>query len=261
MNIFKNTLIVLFCSILFSCSDNYSGNNDWKKENLKGRVKSTKITAFIATEKFGNVQLGDRVIKNIPYPDLLTEYSNDGKKEIEVLYDEILGGEKTVYKYQYNNNDNGYTVFLYNNFGDIFCRHVYKLNKEFYPKEVTRYDSSGVIIDKDFYKYYQNKKLTEALTYDSNGKLQILISYRYDSFGKLIHLSEFDSDSTSLGFYKYYYNENGDIIEQLNYNNEGLLDSKFRYQYKYDNNSNWIEKIHYDGDQIRIEEREIEYYL
>jgi len=106
MSICKHLKVFVLPVALCCRGDKYVTNNDWKEDNLKGRVKSIKITAYLAFEKFGNIQKGDREIKNVFGPDYSIEYDSDGKKMLEVRYDS--DGARTTCKYEYTDNDGPY---------------------------------------------------------------------------------------------------------------------------------------------------------
>jgi hypothetical protein len=97
----KLLYIYLAFVLLFSC-DNKKNNLYYL--NIKGEVKSVHITSFVAIEKFGEIETGDKGWENEWENDTKVYYNDKGNFVEWNTYNE---DEELTFKYKYKYDDNG----------------------------------------------------------------------------------------------------------------------------------------------------------
>ncbi len=127
----KIILLIILSSLCFNSFA--QKKNDLTKENLKGKVKSLKITKYKAIDKFGEI------IK--------------GKKEdaYHILYNE-KGNKTEVSHYKPNGNLDYKGIYKYNERGNLIEDSFYKSDGRLDCKSVYKYDERGSQIEVSHYK-------------------------------------------------------------------------------------------------------------
>ena len=268
----RRTIYLLSCtalllSLLTSCNkvNNTSSveGKGWKKENLKGQVKSYTEHIYSATEKFGetekeNLKSGRQVLFNEvgdQIEGIWYWYRSDGSidEKIKMDYDDhgnlttewrygSDGKLKTKVIYNYDDTGSLAEIFWYKPEGELEEKRKYRHEENERIKEEYRYNSEGELMSKGIELYDENGNPTETSSYNSEGKLEYKWTRRYDKKGRL--------------------------IEEYWYNSEGKLESKSKCEYQYDERGNWIQCLSFTTyhssidsfDTILIAEREYEYY-
>jgi len=197
---------------------------DWDRDNLKQKVKSTKVTMFLTAKDNKNNIIKGEIISN--FENRKTTYNSSGEGEEVIYYDandnvtevirlpknDILRERIKIYK-----NPNGFED-KYDDKGNII--------------ETTYSDDNGNVLTKSYYKYNDKGYRIEHI-YNS-----INVEPRYRRF-----VFEYDKKG------------NNDMVK------EKSDKTVMKYRYKYDDNKNWIEKITISENKpLMISERTIEYY-
>ena len=253
----KLFLILLFPILIFGCSK-LKAENDLDNENLKGKVKSIKYTAYKASEKFGEIEKGEIIsfFKNEE-----TFYNKAGFITEKVKFNEdftVRATKKISYNEKYKPTEENY----YDNNNQLLGKTKYQYVDTLINQENT-YNSNGKLIRKIKYQYDKNNNAIKEETTDSTGNQSKLFLYEYDqnknlletksySEGKLLSSVKFiyDKKGRKIEFYRknhfynneeeketYKYDEKGNLLQQDNYTNNSLLSSIF---YSYDENNNLI---------------------
>ncbi|MBP5328229.1 MAG: hypothetical protein J6Y98_10030 [Bacteroidales bacterium] len=255
------------------------------ENNLKGKVKTVKLSIYKATKKFGELKPGSLSEDALFHP-LSTGYSfsfygsgyyagaickqtynNDGMISSERWYNE----KKKIYKE---------TEYTYKNGFLLETNSTYKssLKYSYLPDNIYNekysYDKSGRVVADTVYKdtsvfmttLYEYSENTITYCYDNkknvvkfeNGRPSMLISY--DSVGNETGTTRYNNHGFETSYdgkvsIEYDYNEYFDPISKT----EDI--DKYTFSYEYDKKKNWTKRITYkDGEPIYIEEREITYF-
>ena len=177
--------LVAICSS--SCSSSQSGapakpelpvRHGWNYSPLYGDVESVTITSYQLEDKFGEVVRGD------------------------------IG------------NCNKY--YFFNEAGDVI--------------EEALYNSYGSLREKEIYKYDASRNMIESVWYNSDGSLRYKTIYKYDSAGNMIEAASYGSDGSLCEKIIYKYDSSGNIIEETIYSGEALIpQSQTVYEITYRN--------------------------
>lgn len=202
----KLFLILLFPIIIFGCSK-LKAENDLEKENLKGKIKSIKYTAYVAIEKFGEIEKGE----------VLSFFKN----------------EETFY------NKDGFITEKIKFNGDFTVRETKKIsyNEEYKPTEENYFDKNNQLLRKIKY-HYVDTLISQENTYNSDGKLIRNIKYQYDKNNNKIKEETTDSTGNQSKLFLYEYDQNKNLLETKSYSNGKLLSSA---QFIYDKKGRKIE--------------------
>ncbi len=278
-------IIICFAIILFACAgqNKHSNNNDLKKSNLNGEVKSIKEISYTITEKYGDVQKEFMISNNVK------TYNNRGNI-IESCDYEMDGKPTFKYTYKYNENDKmvEYIFFLMD--GTLGFKCNCKYDSEGNMIEFDVFNTDGSLRTKTSQKFDEQGNCIQELEFKTNDSLTTKKDYKYDEQSNLIVMIETRISDGMVDNTKYKYDKNSYCIEENKYNSDGKLVSKrtciydikgniternddyavnpsfFRsksnYTYSnYDDKGNWLKKIDiYNGKSKYITEREIEYF-
>lgn len=267
----KIILLVITAISLIGCNLNKE-NNDWRRDNLKNRVKSINLRFYEAIEKFGQIEKGKRLEQD--ELNKFTRYNKEGNKEEEIFYnrDESLKG--TV-KYKHDNkgntseavyytNDVAFIINLRNKYGHeksedslYVLKTKYKYDEKGNKVEENNYQTDGEIYSKVTFLYDNKNNLIEANKYISDGSLGLKWKYTYNK-GLKTEVKVYGSNGDFRGQITFLYDEKGYVLEE---NRKGK-NYEMRIVYKdYDLHFNWTRQIWYEkGKPESILEREIEYY-
>ena len=286
----KNILYTFLAfGLFFSCNnkqndfiDNIENDIVYHIENyLRGNVKSIYTTSFVAIEKFGEIEKGD---KEWQY-----SYEYDNKsiyyewEKIEHNYYDKDGELFRKYKYKVDEgggfdvpfdlnvlNKKGETLGtradehnIYDKDGEILGNYAdYKLDYSGNKIEKNYYDKDGELFRKYKYKYVDGNHIDNGLgtfnVYDKDGGLFQKYIYKF-FLGNLIEKNCYDKDGELFRKYKYKVDYNSRLIEKNVYDKDG--DLEYKSNYKFDDKENWIQQIKFIDDKPAfIIEREIKYY-
>lgn len=281
-------VVILLGAILFicnGCTDN-SKENDLKKENLKGKVKSIHTVWYRGVEKFGEISKDKhissfkKIFNDAGYivEDKSFGYAEDPTRKNIYIYDDknrlieqkrenfdqqfkSWWGESFRHVYKYDEKGNRIEEALY----DIYNQKgIYSVEKYAYDNkgnmiEMNEYNSDGNLEKKIKYSYDNKGNKIEENEYNQDGKPESRWRYKYDSFGNQIEASSFDFEKDKFNFtITRRFDKQGNEVES---SDDGYNSNKDNYEYEYDNNKNWIKSVYYrDGKLHSITERTIEYY-
>lgn len=281
-------LFITGCSGAKSDQNQEQERHNWQTENLKGAVKSYTQSVYLATEKFGEMEKGDRVFYAFSIEDdfeNITATYNEKGNLIEVSeYDPISGSLRWKTKYVYDDTGkqiekNWYdsdgdleskTKFLYDEKGNLIETDFYESDGSFDGKIMYTYDEKGNEIERKDYMsggslyskvksiYDDNGNKIKSSQYQSDGSLDVHEKYVYDKNGNRIEVSW--SGQNLNGKMKIAYDDKGNPIEWSNHDSEGNSEEG-KYTYQYDKKGNWTKMVIYkNGVYENIIEREYTYY-
>jgi len=213
-----STIIFLFLgSIFFNCSSS-DYDNDWKRDNLKGKVRSVKELEYEAIEKFGEIEKGSF------------------NSASETFYNKL--GCEIEWKYFTSENELSYKII--NKYIDnqrILESNWFRGDGSLMEREVYHYDEEGLLIGKEYY--------------DSDGALdyKYTIEIEYWSNGKKRKESWLGSNQAFIKVLQFDENENE--VENLWFDSQVL--QKERNQYTYDDNNHLIIHEKYNSDDLLTE--------
>ena len=256
---FKYFILLVILPLLISCE---KPNNDLKKHNLKGRVKSINSIQSTTTYKFGELTPDKMKHKNS------YTYNRQGFL-IESEWSYFVRSREMFYNkqsYEYDTEGLLTTIYKYDKEGKEKERAKFKYNDQKLNTEKNEYWGDGSLLRRTLFEYDEkgNKSMLEE--FDNNNIRNLSQKFFYDDNNKLIRTSELGRTqsrvingithiTTDSDTIVYRYNENGD--------EEFMQSKKYRhlYSYEYDEKSNWIKKIITREDSTKlIVERVIEYF-
>lgn len=273
------TFLIILTAIGTSCSEMDNNNNDWKKLNLKNKVKSISEQNYEAIEENGNIFKGNKSSNS--ELDIEVQFNKNGFLTQKTMFD-INGKMLNHYKYEYNDKNLLEKTTKYTPTENIDKVYVHLYNKENMLETEITYTALGNTEYTDKY-IYQNNLLLSQETYTANGNLYckweyqynkngkktkadwhinntlIQTSYRYNDKDELIEQEELNQDQIKTRW-KYEYDNYGNISKEIcifSDNSEGIK----KYEYVYDEHKNWTKKITFDNEfPSFITERTINYY-
>lgn len=276
----KLYLLFIVMSVLASCGNGGGSltSKDLEANQLKGNVKSVKVSTYEAVENFGKIKKGKLILASYETIDI-TEFDELGN--ISVITNYNKNGEfegKSIFSYKDGHKDN---ISSYGSDGDLILKSVFNWNNDQLISNII-YDSRGKESSKTLFEYDGNKLKTtslymydnlrfksevveyegdlpkETVSYDKNGKETNRTTVEYKNGKPSIH-------STYNGSYAL--DENGlttksvdcyNVLDKYSEDVKGI----FIYEYEYDDKDNWIRCIVYKGEikqPYHIVEREIMY--
>jgi hypothetical protein len=238
MKIKSYSIIILFIS-LFSCNNFGQQKNDLQKQKLNGKVKSISENSFAATEKFGEIVKGEKLVgspNNIDGYFNNNSHTNFNQKGFIVV----------------DKNDFVNMTYLYNTKNQIIEENRYsKDGSELYSKKTSTYDKDKLKEEKT-YDYKPTKSLREkiinnydglgnmikSIYYNGDGKFSSKVIYKYDKYGNQIEMKILDSINETSFLSRYKYDSKKNQIEEKNINEDGSFKL---IKKKYDNYQNIVE--------------------
>lgn len=255
---------------------------------MKGDVKQISQFTYLAIEKFGEIQKGNRQM-NIYGPDeqnMVLTFNNRGYliERKNFSKEGIYSGKLT---FGYDNHFRRVEVFGYNiqEKRDYEAMSIFDEGKKIktttikytstIPDDaisVKYFDNENRIIREDWLstngslssrsntKYDVKGNGYEHNVYGSNGELFSKTENKFDEVGNVIETYN-KLGLSSIPSHQYYkYDDSRNLIEEVS-SPTGIV-NRTTYKYKYDKHRNWIERIRYLNERIPIDltERIIEYY-
>ncbi len=269
----KNIIpLILVCLVITSPVFAQKKKTDCEERDLKGKVKSIKLSGSIryknsgtwtkwtnstpetslfndsgkvTEEYFYNVNKSLSYKRNYTYEPQVKEVNSfdaDGKRTAKTVYKlDTLGN--VIEEIQYNAD------------GSPSINYTFKYNEKGNPIERTAQKADGSMPESQRWKYDSDDNMIE-----STG-LWSAYTYTYDEQGNRIGENFF----MPLGNLKltktFSYDDKGNKIEENKYNAGEELKEHNIWKYEYDKAGNWIKKIQSsEGEDFSIEERVIEYF-
>jgi hypothetical protein len=159
------TLIVILTSI--GCS-NQIEENDWTRDNLKGKIQAYTQFSYEAEVRFGEIKKGKRG-RGFHDSDFQKKYDEKGN-QIEETY--------------------------YGSSGSLNWRLTYKYDEKGNQIEKNSYESDGSLDWRVTFKYDEKGNQIEKNSYESDGSLDTQWTYKYefDEQGNWIKRVEFENE-------------------------------------------------------------------
>lgn len=281
--------IILFCNTTLS-QELHERNTNWKKENLKGVVKSftevskplKKIVDEVSDsgkEKFvfnrdGNLK--ERSFYHYGANDLYRQWTYKYDKQgnqiefRECSFNDLLPKKCILSRYTYESTSKNLKVIrLYES-----REFLQEESKYVSKKWIYNYKENCNLIKAESYRGEDDRNQVNTYTYDGKGNItenylvynekeHSRISYKYDENGNMLewkYWAGYDEDLNKIITYSYDEKEN--IIEK-NYHSYtyNTIFKKYNYKYEYDKKGNWIKCIEYKNEiPIIMLERTYEYF-
>jgi len=240
-------LSIVFSLFLTSCSEEKKNINDWKRMNLKGKIKQIDVLKYPTYQDLRENQNGQKGFIRFNKKGLIVKSATFVKENLIHWM-----------KYQYK----GDSVWIdeskeiANRTDNMQAHWLYKINEQGVQVAITAYFIDSTVnyhidaeIDADGKTTeiaYSQQRYPERMpchiskVYDDKGNLKEELTYHYNEITKTCEKTPIRSIFTV--------NEHGDIIREIIHMKDGRKRTPHSYQLNYDENGNWIEKIHYTGD-------------
>ena len=189
--------------------------NDWKKDQLKGKVKSFKESYFEAIDYFGEIKKGKRINQ--------FSFSNNNFQRVYNINGYLI---ETNY---YNIND-----------GSLSYKSIYKYDNFNNLTESSGYSADGVLVHKNIYRYSKKgvQSIERSINYEKDGKQYRDVVSKYDQNYNQIEYKSFTSEGRLFVHHQYTYDQYDNKIEKKSFSGEKLTS---HHSFKYDSKGNEIE--------------------
>ena len=133
----KNSAIIFVALIAFNCSTE-KFENDWTKDNLRGKVKSFTEVSYKVVSRFGNIEKGERE-RQFFYFDIQKIYNENGNVIEENKY---KSDGRLAFKYTYHYDEKGNRVEKnrYGSDGKLYWRETFEYEYDSRGNWVKRID-------------------------------------------------------------------------------------------------------------------------
>ncbi len=281
----QNLIVALTAVLVLSNCSSKQKENDWTRENLKGKVSAYAEMSFEAVEKFGEIEEGKRKRFGLQEYDYIKTFDENGNLlEWDNYTMEDILFEKEKYSYDKNcnlieksqyNADGALTSkykFGYDKKGNCIEENFYMFDGELFSRDENNYDESGNKTESSHYigkslfskhvnTYDTNGYIIGSKSYDDQGSLKGTERYVFDSNGNRKEFSRYNADGSLKYRSTYTYDENGNITASEFFKSDGSLGYINSYTYEYDEHGNWLKKIAFKDKVAQyILEREYEYF-
>lgn len=253
---------------------------DWKRLDLKGKVKSLKTQetyrykpSGVWTEwakTYGRTYL----FNNTGYNTEFKEFIADGSMSYKIMYTYNLKEKKTELSYfDKDSKPTTKTVYILNDKGQKTEELLYTKEGKLNWRYTYAYDDKGNNINRTGYKTDGTLSSTYTWIYDSKGNPTDLKvetpgyatsskKYAYDDKGNMKEEIWYNGQGGIDFRFIRAYDANGNKTEELKYKGQDKLLDKVTWRYEYDKPGNWTKRTQAtsDGIDFHIEERTIIYY-
>ncbi len=266
-------MVLLAC---YSCECRDVKDNDLKKDNLRGHVKSV-TREFYYYNKNNSDALDTNIAKGNYDSKTVTDYNAEGYISNKTHY--IYGGmeaSKEVFSFDGSGLPVKRELFIG---GKLQTYTDYSYEADYRLAFTKEYDADDNFVKSTHYSY-DSAGLLESMSIDGvNGVSMQTTKYAYDAEGNVIstvvsnHVGvegsreAFIRNSTGQLLEKVYYNIGGIELMSEKYNNKGFpsqwdsADQSQVYTYKYDSKGNWIQKLCVEGGkEIYVVKSQYQYY-
>jgi hypothetical protein len=231
-----STILVLLVAVSV-----YSQQSDWKKLDLKDKVKSVEIISYVAGEKFGKIsKMG--ILEGEQYQfnenGLVTQKKRYGKQGLPIdqvtykydtlsnLIEQNIFDKKGILQRkilrEYNQFNKNTFESVYGPDGTLINRSILQYKDGIIPQKILTFDKKGRQINLKEYIY--NKKTEAKSITTTNPKSKIIErAEKYDNRKNLTNLYEFDVEGNLKSYIRYKYDENNNLIESSYYLDDVLL--------------------------------------
>ncbi|WP_299837249.1 hypothetical protein [uncultured Tenacibaculum sp.] len=255
ISLLKIFVMLFLVLITYTSCNNNTSKNDWRTENLKGKVKSYTELSYEILEEKKQENHYKKEVKN---------FDQDGKIINELLYNFDGVGNQFIPKYNEKNEKTAMYCYVENS-DKLIYRWIYSYNEKGLKIKDEIYDASDKLTLERFFKYDEkgNKiERTQKYVYNPDTALNKR-TFEYDESGRNIRINTYDPFGKNIkSHYDFVYDDGGNKIEENILNPNGKLTSKWIYKYEFDEKGNWIKKTEFDQGIFpkNIIERTYEYY-
>ena len=131
--------IIILLAIVAQGYSNDKVENDWTKDELKGRVRSFSQFIYVVVDRFGNIEKGNC----LDY--IQIKYDEKGNRIEENEYNSD-GSLKSKATYKYDEKGNKIEENRYNSDGSLDKKYTYKYDEKGNRIEKNEYNSDGSIV-------------------------------------------------------------------------------------------------------------------
>jgi hypothetical protein len=259
-------LILLACCLFPACRHkNYLTviENDWKKNNLKGRVKKIINVRYFESgpeqeiEEFNEQGFLVRSIYSVASKNKVdpTFYEYDTTGNTKIVTWTKVDGVRTKSYYDYDENGNLVTeecdavrkTYSFDDSNRLVEDKVY-INGSLYDKTISKYKQDGSMVSvttdgrtgRKTVETSKNDSVEFRTHFDDKGGVEYTDLFKYDKAGNLLYGK---SEGKDRMFYtSYYYNDHNDVIMEVKFDSKKNSSDTTVYTYTYDKTGNWIEK-------------------
>lgn len=286
MSILKNLIgltLVLSTGLFVSAqSPDELKANSTSEMNLKGSVKSIKISAYEAADKFGEIMKTDlEYVVSYAFDEKGNEveeirYSSDGEiksKEISTYDAQSKLKDAVIYnddgdlenKWALEHDDKGavHKVLFYDDDGELEWQCEMDVDDSGKSSTNTCYDDEGEVEQKTMAELNGSGQVQKKRVYDERGRLEYIKAYTYFPNGKIESCVSYEGDGEFEMKESYEYNDNGELSSTGIMNEKGVHTEKTTFRLEEsDDRGNWQRKVVLKNGIVpqRIIEREISYY-
>lgn len=246
----KFILNIIFFFLLFSCNK----DNDLRKYNLKGKVKSVTEFEYTGIEKFGKPVVNGFIIDRTYDFDIdgnVISYNDWYFKETKTRNQKGKITEKKFYKryelphgdylllhqidFKYNSNDKLIKSTKYNSIGDVEIENKYTYNSD---EKLINIIEKNLILKKEVVsKFNKNNKVYERVELSLNKNEITKTNFTYDNENILIQ-EDWIFNNKDILQKKYKYNIKKQLVEENeSYVFKSLFNTKIKNKTIYDYNS------------------------
>lgn len=218
---------------------NSKSENEFKKRNLKGRVKSLKEFSYN-----GHVK-SEEIIKE-KLREGICLFFDRHENNIKATYYKSDMSVQAIFDYDYDSNGNLTEMRHSDYMGMLKSKEVFAYDRQGNKVKEVRYDSNGKTISNEAYSYDLKGNKVEEINYNLNGEMARKFTYLYDDNENLKEIIENKLDGEFIVIWRcsYKYDNHNNIIEELSFQNELPSES---HKCKYELNGNvFKESIYYD---------------
>lgn len=259
--------------------------NHIKDLNLKGSVKTFKVTPYKIAEYFGKITKGDKedywkgdvvvVFDEKGYKIETNRYNKVGQLSSKIVYKHDDKGKRTVRDWynSYGKLQMKY-IYVYDQKGNKIAYNSYKPNGDLNDTYTYKYDAKGKVSeelwtknDKSFgakytFKYDPRGLMSQSCQYTkSENQIDNCTKYKYDKLGRVQETEVSDANGQVLRRSFTKYDDKGNEINIKTFDGSGNFLEEKEYTYKFDPKGNWVERIEYVNHFPKgFVEREITYY-
>lgn len=234
-------VIALLGSLAACKSGSTAEENDWKKMELSGKVKSVTETMYEAVEGLSGIEAG--AIQTEPFYSYL-EFNKSGMVVENEYLDNDYGMRVRIVS-KYDKNGNRIEEASYDEDGNLDERSVFKYDKNGNMLEGVSYDLDGAELYRLSSIYDDNNNIIETSVNSSMGDdMQRKVIYKYDEKGNKTAEDMYANETVLVAASTFQYDENDNLIET--YMNYVMQNDGGRGVYKYDDRGNKIEETAYD---------------
>mgnify|MGYP005857073581 CR=1 FL=1 len=235
-------IFFLFINCSKQNSDNNLFKNDWKENELRGKVKSFEEASYIAEDSFGIIKKKYKNTSSKIIPKKII-FNQNGQMIEKVYYKKYNDKTGSRYVFKYDDSGNLIEKSSFDSKGILYAKRIYTYNKYGNKISEIKYNDKNDIESKEVIEYDGRNKISKT-EYGSNGKIKNKMLYEYDKDGNRIKYSRYNSNGELVYKSLSKFDKNGNKIEYLNYGSDGKLKNK--NSLIYDRKDSLIEKIYFN---------------